>query len=245
MPAGKSVQFRGIDQAVEAYQNQEIPRWGLFQGSQFLCKYEGTSMADGADKLETFLKALDLRSADANTYTLCVYDDLGVNEKIKSNTKYDGSFNFRLVDNIEGYNDQRNKYEQRIAGLENTIREMNEPEDEEPATVKDQLYAGLGKILEHPQVQQLLATKFIQILDGLSTGISGIFNNKTQPMQEAFPRAAAIGATKDDENLKLEQAVNYLVTIDPLLGTHLLKLAQIAQGDPAKYQNLIGMLNFM
>src|SRR4029077_12155374 len=96
---GKSVQFRGIDTAVDAYKNQDVPKWGLFQGTQFLSKYEGSNIQEGAELLEAFLRALDLRTADNCTYTLCVYDGLPDGEKIRSNTKYDGSFNFRLVDN--------------------------------------------------------------------------------------------------------------------------------------------------
>jgi hypothetical protein len=234
---GRSVQFRGIDAAVKAYENQSVPAWGLFQGAQFLSKYEGNSVGQGAELLEQFLTALDQRSADGVTYTLCIYDGLTDGEKIKSTTKYDGSFNFRLIDNIESYNGSKGAY---IAGLEKKIADLEN--DEPDPTPKEQIFAGLGKILEHPDVQQMLATKVVQIMDGLSGTITGLFKNVV-PMQQTQTRPAAIGAANaSEENLKLQQAVNILVEIDSELGTHLLQLATIAKADPSKYNLLIGML---
>lgn len=248
---GKSVQFRGIESAVNAYINQDVPKWGLFQGSQFLSKYEGTSITEGAELLKSFLDALDLRTADSATYTLCVYDGLADGEKIRSNTKYDGSFNFRLVDNIEGY--QANKLsgglEMRIAGIEQKLNEVLAPDEtevEEP-TAQNQLMGALGKILEHPQIQQALANKLLGIIDGVGNVLGGMFQ-PGQPGRAAIgaaPSAVASNSTVMDENQKLQQAVNILVTIDAQLGTHLLQLAQIAAADPKKYDSLIGMLKLL
>lgn len=235
---GKSVQFRGIDNAVKAYENMKIPRWGLFQGSQFLMKYEGKDMNEGAELLDEYLKALDLRSADSNTYTLCIYD---TDTKINSATKYDASFNFRLVDNIDSYNQNRisGGAELRIASLEDKINQLlAEPEGDE-VTVKDQIFGALGKILEVPQVQQALAQKLLGIIDGVGNTIGGMFS-PAQP-------ARAIGSTTtpasvQEENAKLQEAINILAPIDPQLGTNLLKLAGVAAADPAKYNMLVTML---
>lgn len=244
---GKSVQFRGIDNAVKAYENMDIPRWGLFQGSQFLMKYNGTNIKEGAELLQQYLDALDLRSADSNTYTLCIYDTA---EKINSATKYDASFNFRLVDNIDAYNGNKMSglVENRIAGIEEKLNQLlADPEPAEPSA-KDQLLGALGKILEVPQVQQALAGKLLGIIDGVGNTISGLF-------MPAGTQRAAIGnittvnpdieQTAKDENTRLQQAVGMLARVDPQLGTHLLKLAYIAEGDPVKYQNLISMLNLL
>lgn len=238
---GKSVQFRGIDNAITAYENMEIPRWGLFQGSQFLMKYSGSNMKEGAELLKQYLDALDLRSADTNTYTLCIYDTA---EKINSATKYDASFNFRLVDNIDAYNGNKMSgvVESRIAGIEEKLnRLLEDPETAEP-TAKEQLFGALGKILEVPQVQAALANKLLGIIDGVGNTLTGLFNGA--------PQRAAIGtvtsnSTVLDENAKLQQAVNILVQVDPQLGTHLLQLAMVAEKDPKKYEQLISMLNLL
>lgn len=241
---GKSVQFRGIDNAVKAYENMEIPRWGLFQGSQFLMKYNGTNMKEGAELLEQYLNALDLRSADTNTYTLCIYDTA---DKINSATKYDASFNFRLVDNINEYQAGKTGFlENRIAGIEQKLNDVLDPAQDEPAelTPTQQIWATVGKILEHPQIQQALAQKMVGVIEGLSNTLGGVFKQPVAAIGSA-PAAVAPNTTIQDENAKLQQAVNILVTIDPQLGTHLLQLAQVAAADPEKYNTLIGMLKLL
>lgn len=241
---GKSVQFRGINNAVNAYSNMEIPRWGLFQGSQFLMKYSGTNMKEGAQLLEDYLNALDLRSADTNTYTLCIYDSA---DKITSASKYDASFNFRLVDNIDGYRENKisGSLEMRIAGMEQKLNEVLTPAEDEPEELSpmQQIVTTLGKILEHPQIQQVLATKLVGIIDGVSNTVSGLFSAQPLPV-------AAIGTVQPvpvpgSENQKLQEALNILADIDPMLGSHLLQLAVVAKSDPEKYNSLIGMLKLL
>jgi hypothetical protein len=240
---GKSVQFRGIDNAVKAYENMEIPRWGLFQGSQFLMKYSGTNMKEGAELLDQYLNALDLRSADTNTYTLCIYD---TPEKINSSTKYDASFNFRLVDNIEDYQGSKvsGMLETRIAGIESKLNEVLQPDLEpDELTPTQQIWATVGKILEHPQIQQVIAQKLVGIIEGVSNTVGGLFNQQGYPA--AIGSAPSAGRDVQDENRKLQEAINILDPIDPQLGTHLLQLAQVAQADPGKYNSLIGMLKLL
>jgi len=240
----KSVQFRGIDNAIKAYENMKIPRWGLFQGSQFLMKYEGRDMNEGADLLQQYLESLDQRSADGNTYTLCIYD---TDQKINSATKYDASFNFRLTDNINEHMQTKlsGVMETRISGIEEKLNQLlADPEEEEELTPKDQFFAAIGKVLEHPQIQQLLAQKLVSIIDGVGNTVSGIFKPAQLP-------TAAIGATKtpgpdvEAENAKLQQAITMLIEVDPQLGTNLLKLAGIAVADPSKYNLMITMLKSM
>lgn len=234
----KSVQFRGIKNVLKAYNNAKVPSWALWSGSQLFNKYEGTDMEEGSQTLEDYLLMLDQRSSDSVTYTLCVYETPG---KINSGSKYDASFNFRLVDNIEDHVSSReaSRYEARIAGLEQKIVEYETGEDPEP-TAKEKMWDVIGKIFEHPQVQQAIATKVLSIVDGLGDTVGSIF--KKNPVA----RAAAIGnAVEMDENGKLQLAINKLATVDPALGTHLLQLAEMAVKDPAKYNSLIGMLNLL
>jgi hypothetical protein len=247
---GKAVQFRGISDAVNAFENYGAPAWALFVGTQFLQKYNGGDMEEGKELLKKFLESFDQRSANTTTYTLMVYDDLPKNAAIKSNTPYSGSFNFRLQDDLEEYRQGRtaNGLDARIAGIENKLDAvLNPPEEqEEPEelTGKDKFFDVLGKIIEHPQIQTMLAGKLAGIIEGASDKIAGMF--KTSP---ANFRPAGIGSTgtgqDQGENEKLNEALQILAGVDPDLGTHLLKLARVAQSDPAKYKNLVGMLNFL
>ena len=246
MAFSKSVQFRGIKNVLKAYTNKKVPAWGLFQGTQFLEKYEGDDQDEGEAKLRDFLDALDQRSNDTNTYTLCVYE-LPAGTKITSASKYDASFNFRIADTIEDHlqNKIAGSMEMRMAGIEEKLNSLMQDPEPEELSAKDQLFGALGKILEHPQVQQVLANKLLGIIDGMGNVVTGIFS--PGPAQ---PARAAIGSAKQDdhvksENEKLQQAVNILVTVDDNLGTNLLKLAAIAQTDPSKYKLLVTMLNGM
>lgn len=241
MAFSKAVQFRGIKNVLKAYTNKAVPAWGLFQGTQFLEKYEGADIEEGATLLRDYLEALDQRSNDQNTYTICVYEIPG-GQKINSATKFDASFNFRLLDTIEDHLQNRiaGGLETRIAGMEQKLNELLDPETGPvELTPTEQLWATVGKILEHPQIQQALAQKMVGVIDGLSNTVGAIFR---QPGAPAAIGAAPKAINAQDENAKLQEAVNILVTVDPQLGTNLLKLAGIAKQDPAKYELLISML---
>ena len=240
MAFSKAVQFRGIKNVVKAYKNKAVPAWGLFQQTQFLEKYEGDDVDEGATLLQDYLEALDQRSNDNNTYTLCVYE-IVKGSKINSATKFDASFNFRLADTIEDHLSSKMSgvYEDRIRGLEEKINQLTEPEPEE-MTPQEKMWAMVGKIMEHPQIQQAIATRVLGFVDSLGNILSGV-----KPGQRAAIGTVTSNSTVMDENAKLQQAVNILVTVDAQLGTHLLKLAEVAQADPAKYEQLIGMLKLL
>ena len=184
--------------------------------------------------LDDYLSALDQRSNDTNTYTLCVYD-LPKDSKINSSTQCDASFNFRILDTIEDHYQNKigGALDARISGIEEKLDAVLHPESEE--TEKPGVWDFMNKLFEHPQIQQLIVTKVMGLVDGignvLSTAVAG--------------KAAAIGSADNGETEKLQTAVGILAGIDSKLGTHLLALAQMAQKDPGKYNNLISMLNLL
>jgi hypothetical protein len=237
MAFSKSVQFRGIKNVVKAYTNKNVPAWGLWQGTQFLEKYEGADIEEGATLLQDYLQALDQRSNDTNTYTLCVYD-VPKGTKITSASKYDASFNFRILDTIEDHyqNKMGGALDARISGLEEKLDAVLHPAESE-VDEKPDAWFFLTKLFEHPQIQQVLITKVLGLVDGVSNMFTG-------GMGAARP-AQAIGSADNSETEKLQTAVGILAGIDPQLGSHLLALAQIAQKDPGKYNSLIGMLNLL
>lgn len=91
-----SVQFVGMDAALKAYQHRDIAPWALFINKQMLFKYDGGDIAEGQDQLSNVLQ---MCSGSKATYTLRVYEDIP-GGKIKSATPDDGSFNFRLTDEL-------------------------------------------------------------------------------------------------------------------------------------------------
>lgn len=94
MAISASVQFIGIDPVLNAYEARKVAPWALFMNRQFLFKYEGDDLKEGAELLATILNQLNESPA---VYTLKVYEDLP-GGKIREKTECDGSFNFRIVD---------------------------------------------------------------------------------------------------------------------------------------------------
>jgi hypothetical protein len=243
MAFSKSVQFRGIKNVVKAYTNKAVPQWGLWQGTQFLEKYEGDDIESGAQLLDDYLSALDQRSNDTNTYTLCVYD-LPKDSKINSSTKYDASFNFRILDTIEDHYQNKigGALDARISGIEEKLDAVLHPaENEEPE--KPGVWDIVNKLFEHPQIQQLIITKVMGLVDGIGNVLQP--TNWRDARNTGGVSPAGIGSADNGETEKLQTAVGILAGIDPKLGTHLLALAQMAQKDPGKYNSLIGMLNLL
>jgi hypothetical protein len=243
MATSRSVQFYGIETALEAYDNQKIPAWGLFQAGQFLAKYDGTDLDEGATLLETFLRKIEIGYGgnDQTTYTLCVYENPG--GKITSKTPYDGSFNFRLVQRLEAHQGNLQNQDERIGRIiEEKLAAAGigaaDEEDEEPAGP----WNAIGKLLDHPEIKQALASRVIGFVDRFLGGGSAPL-----PVQQQPAPAAAMGAVtlSAEEIERVNQAVAILVERDPEIGSHLMAIANVAQADPAKYRSLISMLSLL
>lgn len=240
---GRSVQFRGIEKVLSAYDNMQVAPWALFSGSQLLAKSEATEIESGKALLSQLLN--DLNNDDnVATYTLCVYDDLAEGEKIKNKTPFDGSFNFKLNDTMNDYKAQRNagigQVAERLAAIEAKLEKGNEAFEDEPESSSP--WGHIGKIMDHPEVQKAIAGRFVAILDG----ITNMFTPKAAPLS---PSAVGIGSVapqlSQEQTAKLNQALQYLMSADPQLGDHLLTIAIIAKNDPQKYSQLITMLNVL
>lgn len=245
MSLGRSVQFRGIDNVLRAYESNAVAPYALFQGTQLLSKSEDQSLENNKALLSELLNRLN-NEDNVATYTLCVYDDLKDGEKIKNNTKYDGSFNFKLNDSMQDYKSQRSAgmgaIMERLEAIEANQNRKNEIEETEPEEKSG--WAAIGKLIEHPDVQRAIAGKFVAILDGITNLFPGA--NKVFP-SPSFP--AQIGAVtktlSGEQTEKLNHAIEFLSTVDPLLGDHLYSIAVVARQDPAKYNSIISMINLL
>jgi hypothetical protein len=244
---GRSVQFRGIENVIQAYESNDVAPWALFQGSQLLAKCEGVDLESNKELLSQLLNRLN-NDDNIATYTLCVYDDLKTGEKIKNNTKYDGSFNFKLNDTMNDYKAQRQngigQISERLAAIEARLEKNNEGIENEPEEKEFSPWGAIGKLIDHPDVQRAIAGKFVAILDGLTNLLPG----KGAPfLSPSYP--AQIGSVakslSPDQTAKLNQALQYLSEVDPQLGDHLLAIGIIAKHDPNKYAQLIGMINLL
>lgn len=247
MSVGRSVQFRGVDNVLRAYENMAVGPWALFQGTQLLAKNDEKEIESGKALLNELLNTLNAEDNVA-TYTLCVYDDLKPGEKIKSGTKYDGSFNFKLNNNYADYQAQKigsaQALQERISGLEKKIDAYfaspveNESEAEKIGSAGP--WAMIGKLLENPDIQQGIATRVLGIIDGVSAMFAKPFVSPSVPA-----RIGAVDEGDQDQMVMAINAFNFLCTADPDFGTHLSAIAKVAKENPEKYSQLIGMIKFL
>lgn len=226
-----SVHFKGIDNILNAYEQRNVAAWSLWQGSQFLFKYEGTDISEGAQALNDILDRL-AQSSNA-IYTLKVYEELP-GGKIKDKTPHDGSFNFRLnVDSQEITNGQygslrrQDKFEQELAEIKQLLLAREEEEEEEP---KSKL-GMIGEILNDPGISQI-----VQPLIAKFFGLGTV--TPQMPMR-------SISGISDDAAATLKEAISILQKADPKLPEHLMKLAKLSQENPDSFQFLVQTIEGM
>lgn len=226
-----SIQFKGIDGVLNAYENREVAPWSLWQGKQFMFKYEGKDITEGAEHLRQTLELLG-ESSNA-VYTLKVYEDFA--GKIKSNTPDDGSFNFKINGEEQAltqaqYSTLRNSnaIAERLERIEARLNEREEEEEEEEPS----RLGVIGEIISHPAIQPLV--------QGLLSNVLGI--GKASESAPQMQRAAIAGVHDD---AKIMEAVNDLKQHDTKLAEHLAKLAELAKTSPDSFKFLIATLDNM
>lgn len=226
-----AVHFRGIDAILQAFQNKGIPYFAVSSGKQIIHKNATSEdMDEAAAELENFLRMLNQGSNAV--YTLKIYEDIP-KAGIKENTPADYSLNFRLnfdtmmpdASQIASYNNRNDQYQNimaAIAALNARIDEVEEEDDDEEDEQPQTVAGFLNGMIQRPEVQQMIMS-----------GVMNFFNKSTPTAMAGF----------DDD--KLDQAILILKANDDKLGDDLMKLAQLAQNNPAQFNMLLGMLRQM
>jgi hypothetical protein len=242
----RSVQFRGKEDVLAAFLSVRAMNWAIFNGKVMLERYEGDDPNESEEFFKQYIHTL-CRSRTNSTYRLQTYDELPKGAKIKPSTEPDRSFNFVLFDEYNRPEEVTSGYQKlmdRIDALSTQVQLLQEKE--EPEETISGLGSTLGKILEVPAVQQKIAQVFESLIEKIIPSKPVQMPLQViEPYQEPSPGVlnGVPSGGEDDELQKLNQAIEILYRIDPKLGTHLLKLAGIAQANPSKYQNMISMLN--
>lgn len=220
-----SVQFHGPEAVVRAYESREVSSWSIWQGRQFMFKYEGASLTDGLAQLQTTLEALE--GATNAIYTIKVYEQIE-GGRITSKTADDGSFNFRLnadgqvptVGALGAYN-RGNELVSRLAAIEERLKEKEEEDDQEEGF-------SLGKVLSGV-LQQPGA------MEGIMNFVSGFLNNTMKP--QTATALAGIGTVPP-----IKESLTVLATKVPDLPALLAKLVAFAEKSPSEFDFYMGML---
>lgn len=113
---GSSIQFRGIDTVVEAFNNFGASAWSIWQGGKLL--FRGV----GDDELLKILEMIKPHGSDA-IYMLKVYEDISDPKQIKDKTPADGSFGFKIDESDRG--SYVRSLEDRVKKLEGSDGEAN------------------------------------------------------------------------------------------------------------------------
>jgi hypothetical protein len=225
---GSSVHFWGAANTVAMYRAREVAPWSMWQGNQFLFKYEGEDIEEGAAQL---MKIFNSMAESTNAlYTLKIYEELPKGGKINRTTPDHGSFNFRLNMDLQGLNQQqaqsvgnRAAMESEIAALKEELAELREELEEETDPPEIDIWEKINGILEKPAIV---------------AGINKIFGLDIQP------RAAAIsGVPAPDGSGTIAQAIEILQQHDERLKDHLWKLALMAQQKPHNFKFLLSTLD--
>lgn len=248
MGLNSSIQFRDIESVAEAFKNRAVEAWSVNCGKQFMFK------GIGYDAFEAVLNTLDTGDSNA-TYTVKVYEDIDNAKEIKSNTPDDGSFNFKLNNEIaETYSTIKRMggghFERSsIAAIAQKLESIEARLDDESKPHDDSL--GLvGKLMEHPQIGPIIAGIAPVLVDLVVNALTGVKPGvkpaatlpATQQQQPAtFARNAALNGI--DEDKLINETVEALKAYDPMLLQHLQKLLTIAQADPHTFSLIIKALD--
>lgn len=256
-----AVQFYGKAKAIKAYEDADVPAFGLFSGKQLLFKYTGDSVQEGAELLEGFLSRLDDSSA---TLTLKIFECETVGDKgklpvrIKSSTECDGSFNFKL--------DPEEEYEQKyggrgsgrlaqvLAGFEERMKRLEEPEDEEEdeeeslgdaihGAIKEALIGAIRDPGKPNLITSLLGSFGVAIPQTPTVRqVGALAKQATQPEETNASNENPPDFTDEATLIRIGSAVETMARHDPRIVDHLEKLAQIANENPKKFRGLVQIL---
>jgi len=254
-----SVQFYGKEKAIEAYENCDVPAWGLFSGKQLLCKYTGIDINEGKTLLDTFLEKIEASNA---TYTLKVFESEGNKPvKIKEKTECDSSFNFKL-DSEEVYLDRQeqrgyggrflqSELSKTLTGINERLKKIEEqPVEEEPE--EDNFQESIGKAIQQSIIGAIQNPEQPNLLVDLLKGVLNVPVSKPAIGNVRLTGAIAGLETgnsnasvkeKGDKLQRLGDAIDILELHDPKLVEHLEKLAKIAATQKERFQQIITMFD--
>lgn len=228
-----SIQFKGTKAVLEAYDNNDVAAWAIFESKRMMVKHTDR------DFLEAYLKNLQECGTNA-TYTLKVYEDVTDRKQIKENTPCDGSFNFKVFtfDEYENVREDSAPIQRYKGVMAQEIREikeqlqqvLSERTNEEPPS----RLGIIGEIMESPlgpYVGQIIQNWLAPAGRTLSAAVGNLPASST----------AGNGGTSGS----LQDTINSLRQYDPRINEHLAKLLKIATDDLPSFQFLIKTLDQM
>lgn len=237
-----TIQFRNAEDLVQFYQDEEIPAFGIRNGSTLNFKYEGPDLEEGKAKLVGILNLM-LANKTAAIYTLALYNRF--DNEITEKTPASLSVNFRLNEygeNIGGFTGGGGNSDimQELKSMRKEIEDLKK-EKEEPA---DKL-GMIGEIMQMDAVQPVILAIAGLIADKISS-IGAKISPAPAPstdLRRVSGPPGWHGTWREDPEI--------LISIDTLADKLedfpdvMAKLARIALNKPVQFAMLTGMLRKM
>lgn len=249
MAISNSVQFVGAPRVLDAYQKRGVAKWAMFCNKQFLFKYDGDSMQEGVDELQSYLQMLGDSVA---VMTLQVYEDMPAKTKIKSNTPCDGSFNFR-INSVEGsqgfsphmvlaeqYKRERDESRAELLSMRDRLEELEENESKEGGgmigAIQQAIMPHLGQIIAGLFQPSHYNTSAVPGALGNAPDVAGDVAPVPVSMQSMAAAPVSQAAIDERELERLGAAYAVLRNNYPSILQVLEKLANVSMADPDKFK---------
>lgn len=243
--AGNNLDRRGIDSILEGFNtfSEYSPFFSVWQGKNLKFQSTDEDLQRGQDLLLSNLEALRQAGSDA-IFTIRFHKTTDKDGFVTDKTPYVGSFNFKVAEaqqmgqlagtetssfhsifsKLDQILQQQNEIQSRVAALE-------EYEEEEEDTKTNETMKLISGVANHP-IGQMVIEKIVGAL---------------MPKIAAQPNQQTVGlaGVPDDEDLKIDEAIERLKAVDDQLGNDLLKLAAIAETQKGTFDFLIKQLRTM
>ena len=239
-----NTELYGAKKVLEFYSNQKGAPYKIVRSvnpaaDAYICEvYEGKNKDEGYQQLEKWLTTIN-----KNDTKYCIVVTNGT-----KTTNAIFELNEQVTKHVAGITQTAtdpallhllNQQTERLNELTSKINAMEEVEEVEEKP------SGIAGILTNEHFAPVLAQmagSIMTILDGMAQK----YINKTNlPMNNSnFTQQRGIAGVPDEANEinKIETAISILMKYDSSLGDHLLKLAQMAENETAKFNMLLKML---
>jgi hypothetical protein len=225
-------ELHNADDILNYYDQYDEAGYSVYAGhkpDQSYCRftYTGADKVLGREKLHEALASVLSNPDNTNVYLLQILGNKGKKTEVLNSITFQlnkaqsvmpyqqiGGYNPNLMNEISALRSE-------IAALK-MQQEMDDDEDDEPE--EENFLAGLMK---QPQVQTMILSQ-----------LSSLF----APTQKVTHVAGILDEAENDQDEKIDEAIERLKKHDNQLGDDLLRLCEIAEQDPMQWKMLLKML---
>jgi hypothetical protein len=225
-------ELHNADDILNYYDQYDEAGYSVYAGhkpDQSYCRftYTGADKVLGREKLHEALASVLSNPDNTNVYLLQILGNKGKKTEVLNSITFQlnkaqsvmpyqqiGGYNPNLMNEISALRSE-------IAALK-MQQEMDDDEDDEPE--EENFLAGLMK---QPQVQTMILSQ-----------LSSLF----APTQKVTHVAGILNEAENDQDEKIDEAIERLKKHDTQLGDDLLRLCEIAEQDPMQWKMLLKML---